>query len=73
MTNEEDYLKYNGRVPEPPYDTQPRPSITEAKVREIVYQHMDGGYGCPSNEYYNCMKVAWHLLREAGVTVEEKP
>ena len=35
-----DYMKYDGRKEEPPYETeQPRPSISAARVKTIAQHH----------------------------------
>ena len=49
----------------------PRPSISAARVREIAVQHTTDAYGIPLANLENVQVAMRHVLREAGVEVQE--
>ena len=44
--------------------------LKELNVEQLVYQYMDGGNGCPSQEYSNAMKLAYKLTNANEALIE---
>jgi hypothetical protein len=44
-------------------------TISAKEIALIVYQHMDGGCGCPSREYQNAFAAVNAVLKLIGVPI----